>query len=93
MPKTIHKYTLDPTEDPCTVSMPSGAKVLSVGVQSEHIRVWAEVDPSEGCSLRQFSIVGTGHAVKTTGRFIGTVMLYGGSLVLHVYEKGGGDAQ
>jgi hypothetical protein len=87
MQKEIWKYTLK-TTDVQTVPLPINAKILHVGVQRERICLWAEVDPIEAAFTSHiFRIIGTGHPIFDTYqlKYLGTVMLQGGSLVFHVY--------
>jgi hypothetical protein len=88
MDPQIWKWTLELTDEQ-VVMMPAGAEILSVGVQHEELRVWAKVDPGEVLGPRQFCMYGTGHPMQTElpQRFIGTVQMHGGCLVLHVYER------
>jgi len=85
--KTIFKYVL-PQVDEVRVSMPVFAEVLSVGVQNNEICVWALVDPKIPSLLRTFRIAGTGHPTQDPDKwkFLGTVHLYGGALVFHVFQ-------
>lgn len=96
---TIWKYRLALT-DTQTIRMPKEAKILTVQPQmsrrittdnsppDEYLQLWAIVDPTALMSDRQISIYGTGHTMpKDPGRYISTVQLQGGSLVLHVFEQ------
>lgn len=87
--KTIWKFPLS-LADEFTVKMPSGAKVLSAGVQEGRIHIWAEVDPDRNQVLKRFHVVGTGHPMPDPAigklRFIDTVHMAGGELVFHVFE-------
>jgi hypothetical protein len=56
----IFKYPLKVT-DVQTVSMPAGAKLLSVMLQYKALYVWARVDPSGPLVERTFYVVGTGN--------------------------------
>lgn len=70
-----------------SVSMPEGAEVLHVGEQYDVLCVWALCDPSREQVERRFVVRGTGHSVPDErGRFLGTVLLLDGTLVLHVWE-------
>ncbi len=71
------------------VVMPQGAEVLSVGVQDDEVFVGAIVQPQAPTESRYFVIAGTGHAIlpEMLGRFLGTVMLRDGAIVLHVWEQ------
>lgn len=74
----------------CVVEMPEGAKVLRVAEQYQEPALWAECDPEARTVGREFVIVGTGHQVPADAKvYLGTAMLFGGQLVLHVYEVKG----
>lgn len=89
--RTIWKYTtgLRELDNGIGFAMPAGAKVLSVGNQNENLCLWVEVDDTAKTipESRSFRVVGTGHPLSgDEGRFIGSVLFLGGSLVFHVYE-------
>jgi hypothetical protein len=83
----IYRYELELIGDP-SVPMPKGAQVLSVSTERDRLECWALVDPMVAeIELREFRVVGTGNpAPEDLGRFIGTVLVYGGHLVFHVFE-------
>lgn len=86
-PATVYKYEF-PVGDTCYVTMPIGAKVISVGVQRErHICLWAVVNPEAETETRIFHVRGTGHplrlAANNGSRFIGTV--FDGPFVWHIF--------
>lgn len=83
--RTIWKYTL---ASHCSLSIPAGAQLLSVKTQGCDICAWFLLDDAKSeRQERHFRIYGTGHKVSDeTLRFIDTVMLDEGSLVLHVFE-------
>lgn len=87
--KEIWKYELVPT-DAQVIAMPTGAKVLSVQAQGDAACVWALVDTDAvSFTNRYFYIVGTGNPadhIDAKG-FIGTVQVYNGTLVFHVFEE------
>lgn len=84
--KTIWKFLVDPNGS--SISLPRGAIVRHVGVQYGEVFIWAEVDPEAKKELRQFRAYGTGHKLPPDpGRYIGTFLLAGGSLVFHFYEE------
>lgn len=86
--KRVYKYPLD-IQDEVVVMMPKGARVLSVQVQSGRPCLWAAVDPSEiTLEERWFRIAGTGHPIQddVVDGFIGTIQMYDGRLVFHVFE-------
>lgn len=84
---TIYKYPL-PINDRVTIPMPQHAQVLSVHVQNEVPCIWTLVNPQLPIEQREFRIYGTGHAVEDSdlGKFVGTFLIRGGSLVFHVFE-------
>jgi hypothetical protein len=76
----------------CTLVMPVGAQVIAVHEQFNQLCLWATVDENETKTMeRRFLIVGTGHAAIPAGHpnYIGTALLAGGALVLHVFELAG----
>jgi hypothetical protein len=82
----IHKYHITPSVT--SISMPVGAEIISVQIQQGCIAVWAEVDPIAPIEKVQFMVIGTGHPIEPVPRkFIGTVQLHDGDLVLHVYKQ------
>lgn len=93
MSTVIYKYPLDlDGPDIKEIRMPVGANVLSVQVQRDAVCLWALV-PTDTAALvdieetRRFLMIGTGHRLpERPDRFIGTVQLVGGALVLHVFE-------
>ena len=87
MNSTIWKYTLRATDEQ-QIQMPAGAQILSVGVVQERIQLWAMVDPMTPMAQnRRIVMVGTGHILPPAhGRFIGTVSLLNGALILHVFD-------
>lgn len=60
MSRTIHKYEVSMTDE-FTLSLPTGAEVLSIQIQNKHYRLWAVVDPIRKEEKRTFIIRGTGH--------------------------------
>jgi hypothetical protein len=70
--------------------MPVGAVILSVHNQNDFVCAWAEVDAYEGPVVlvdREFIIYGTGQRLEELPQvYLGTVLVFGGSLVWHVYE-------
>jgi len=86
--KRVYKYPLD-IQDEVVVMMPKGARVLSVQVQNGRPCLWAAVDPNKmTLEERWFRIAGTGYPVEDSiiENYIGTVQMYEGKLVFHVFE-------
>ena len=90
--KSIFKYPLSLDDNP-VVSMPKGARTLSVKMQDDNIMVWALVDVDAPYVDHLFAIRGTGHPVMPEveqGDFIGTVfdVVHGHPLVWHIFDLG-----
>jgi hypothetical protein len=82
--KTIYKYTLKMT-DSQTISMPIGAKILSVQNQNHTVTLWAEVEDALPTEDRIFFVVGTGMPIPSNPlNYIGTVQTY--AFVWHIFE-------
>ena len=90
MRNTIFKFPFE-IVDKLVLTMPKGAKVLSVQMQSNQPCLWAIVDKGAPMETREFRLAGTGHdlpddAILNTMKFIGTFQMYGGSLIFHLFE-------
>lgn len=87
----VHKYIL-PMRDLTSITMPKGAKILSVKDQGGIPMVWALIDPAEDvCVQHEFRVAGTGHDIDplhATCPFVGTLHLHGGALVFHIFDLG-----
>lgn len=82
----IWKTTLRDDEDEQTVTMPKGAKPLSVQVQKGEIALWFLCDEAAEPVARRVKSFGTGHGLEgSPGDFLGTVQLIGGDFVLHYF--------
>lgn len=87
MKRAVWKFSLDEinADGEVVVSMPLGAEVLTAREQADTLCVWARVDPDEKRVVkRRFTVCGTGHPAPFTD-YLGTGMLFGGTLVLHVF--------
>lgn len=94
--KTVLKYALDALAPEVKISMPLGAKVLHVakerGATQDVLCLWALVDTEAPTVPRWFRVYGTGHPLPegaydgTFMRHVGTVLMHGGAIVLHVFE-------
>lgn len=86
---TIWKFPLAVTDDQ-TVSMPEGARVLTVQVQYETPCLWAMVDTEKPLVDHLIHIAGTGHPLPLQnvgwGQYVGSFQRLGGSLVFHVFD-------
>lgn len=85
--KTIYKYKVNPLD--YTIVRGPIEKFLTVDYQeSTGICVWALVD-TDACE-KDYAIFcyGTGHKVPNDpGKYIGTVQMYSGEVVLHFFYK------
>jgi len=89
--KTIYKYQIPLDTDAPILDLPDGAQILHVDTQTgEDLCLWALVDPSlDSCTRRFLHIVGTGQPVpqvKYGLAHLGTALMMGGRLVIHVFE-------
>lgn len=86
---TIWKYEVT-AEDYFTLSLPIGAKPLSVQVQGEAPQMWMLLDKDETIYTdRRFRVAGTGHPISESAdalQHIDTFQLYHGGLIFHVFE-------
>lgn len=84
--KTIYKYKTD--VGITSLMLPQGAQILSVALQHEVPHVWALVETDNEKVIRKLIWLGTGHPARGAedGRFVGTVVMDGGSLVFHLFE-------
>ena len=71
------------------VTMPPGAKLLHVGEQRGRPTLWAACDPTKYATVtRMVSVIMTGEAEPEDSKYVGTVILANGDLVVHVYDSG-----
>lgn len=85
--KKLFKYIMSGKERMVEIPMPIGAKIISIGNQLEKISIWAEVETTAPNELRVFHILSTGDELKQNSKYIGTVVLRGGTSVSHIYEE------
>lgn len=84
----IWKYILAANSN-MIVEMPKEAEILTAQEQFGEICIWALVNPILPKEKREFVVYGTGHKIIYERKeldYIGTIQLYKGSLVLHVFE-------
>lgn len=81
----VYKYELEIVQEQ-RITMPSGARILHMGMQHSSAMMWAEVHWDNEPEVRTFYCHGTGHDIPEDGRkWVGTVPM--GSFVWHFYEK------
>jgi len=87
--KTIYKYPIK-LEDETTIEMPSGAEILSFGVQKDIPCIWTLVETKRPYAGRRFRLAGTGYPIyipeEEKLEFIGTIQMPGGDLIYHLFE-------
>jgi hypothetical protein len=88
--KAVWKYKL-PITDNHFIEMPIGSKVLSADIQNDEICIWVEVFTEETKKeMKTLYLRGTGHTILVDEsnklKFIGTLLLRGGSIVFHLFE-------
>lgn len=86
MPLVVHKFKI-PIEDRFGLMLTEGAMLLHVDVQDGRPYLWALVDPDATPTKRCFRLAGTGHEMVGRMEYVGTVLLHGGKLVFHLFER------
>ena len=78
-------------EDKFSISIPSGAQILTLQLQRGRPQMWVLVNPEAPPEQRTFHIVGTGHrySARTLSlwRYRGTFQMQDGAFVWHVFEE------
>ena len=84
---TIWKFEVPPQET-FTANLPKRARFLDVQVQKGAPWMWFLLDPEAEKIERKFVVLGTGHPAPEAEKLthLGTFQIYGGDLVLHVFE-------
>ena len=64
-------------------------KILSAVNQRDEIVVYAEIDTDAPAASYKFEAIGTGNELQPDDSlaFLNTVVLYGGSIVMHIYYE------
>lgn len=86
--RRIWKYTL-PLEIDFKLLMPRGAEVIHFGLQNDVPQIWVLVDLREPEEVRSFFFRDTGMTVSASACHVGTVLLYEGDIVRHLFEEVG----
>ncbi len=97
MKRSIWKYPLSDfapnNNGDIEVPMPRGAEILTVQAQGNIPCVWARVDPTETNIVKRiFTICETGADAPFTD-YVGTVLLFNGARVLHIFVVQNGTRQ
>lgn len=72
------------------IELPAGARILCVQIQHGIPCLWALVNPDNERITRTLYVRGTGHPCGEEierSTYIGTIQLYTGSLIFHVFEE------
>lgn len=88
---TVWKYEWPAHRDKAEFDLPKGAEILSFAEQFGQMVFWARVDPSQSVEKRTLAICCTGAPApdESQGRYINTIVLSGGLMVLHLFEQRG----
>lgn len=89
--QTIYKYPLPlASENPFSIKMPEGAKILSLQPQGNSPVIWALVDTDRPLVDRYFNVYLTGREIKGESPiphfYVGTVQLDHQTYVIHLFE-------
>lgn len=89
MEKVILKLTIDLQREQI-IDLPIDAEILSIGTQSENIRLWFMTarEPKEKRKVT-ILVVPTGQPFRfnhTEYKFLGTVHLYGSTEIYHIFK-------
>lgn len=85
----IYKYEI-PVVDEFDLNLPLGSKILSVVEQNDNIVLYAMVIPELITKPVKIRVIGTGNPMPSgmsDYEFLGTVKLYEGKLMFHIFYK------
>ena len=86
----VYKYELLFGDDWASITMPAGAVPLCVQSQRGRACLWARVMVGESPVVHYFRVARTGEDLgDNIGRYIGSLHLDDGALVLHIFADGG----
>jgi hypothetical protein len=97
--KTVHKYKLEKDgaldiNEAFEIQMPKGASILSTQLQVERNTtdpipvMWAEVETDNEMEPRRLWLITSGAPLPNIQlRYIGTLLLRGGSFAPHLFEE------
>jgi hypothetical protein len=85
MAKVIWKY---PVFSPgfFEIIMPEGACILKLALQKDKPFMWVLADSEAKEKRRKFFLVGTGHTLEKTGKYIDTFLMDDDNLVFHLFD-------
>ena len=85
--QVIWKYELSITDD-IEVEMPAYSEVLYFAMQDNTPCIWVIVEPESKPIIKKFKLFGTGYDIYDAHklRYIGTVLLFNGAQVYHLFE-------
>lgn len=88
-PWPLSQHVLGP-EELHTPRLPLGSRVVAFQLQEGVPTMWIDHDLDEPCVAYTFQLFGTGHAIPAVGEYQGTIQMFDGKLVLHLYLLGVG---
>ena len=86
--KKIYKYYI-PIEDEFELELPERAKILTFQAQNDEGFIWAIIDIGDRIIKVKFRMFGTGHPIREEIdelEYIGTIQIYNGGLVWHLFR-------
>lgn len=86
--KKVFKFTLF-LVDKQFVTMPKGAKILTIQPQGRSIQLWALVDESQPMIGRKIECYGTGHTIEDPNGliYIASIQTHADSFIWHFFER------
>lgn len=89
MNQVIYKYPVE--LGTFALTLPRGARILSVQTQQGWAKLWALVSTDAKEETRQFASYPTGYPIEVESSrelvYIGTFQLEGGHLIYHLFEQ------
>ena len=82
--RTVWKYVLEKTGTQ-TLALPKGARFVSLAEQNGDVCIWVDLDPEAEWHEVTVNCCGTGHP-RPKGEPLGSVVMLGGTLVLHYFS-------
>jgi len=89
MNNVIWRYELNATEKN-SILIPENSEILSIQAHNDIICMWIKVNPVKRKVKRIFEIIETGipmSEIDIPRKFISTVQLFNGKMILHVFEN------